>query len=105
MYLSAGAAIRQSLRPLLILQPAVAVGRVHLHVGDRDTECGEPRRPPSGADDGLRRWRHSTAARIVERALLVHHDRFVHEVRGCAELIRYDTRDTLVIEQQQSADR
>lgn len=105
MYLSAGAAIRQPLRPLLIVQPAVAVGRVHLDVGDRDGECGEPGRPPPGGDDGLRCRRHFAAARIVELVLLVHHDRFVHEVRGCAQLIRYDTRDTLVVEQQQSADR
>lgn len=106
MYLSAGAAIRQSLRPLLIVQPAVAVDRVHVHTGGaRDSECGEHGRPPPGGDDGLRRRRHFAAARVVELVLVVHHDRFVHEVRGCAELIRYDTRDTLVIEQQQSADR
>lgn len=103
-----GAAVRQSLRPLHVLQSEVAIGRVYVHVSDRDWKCnGEPRwRPPSGGDDGLRHRRRLAASRLVELdSLAVHHDRFVHEVRGCAELIRYDTRDTLVVEQQQSPDR
>lgn len=101
-----GATVRQPLRPLHVLQPEIAVD-VYVRIGDRDRKCdGEPgQRPPSGGDDGLRRRRSATTARLVELLLAVHHDRFVHEVRGCAELIRYDTRDTLVVEQQQSPDR
>lgn len=103
-----GAAVRQPLRPLHVLQSEIAVDRVHVYVSDRDRKCdGERRwRPSSGGDDSLRRRRRASAARLVElHSLAVHDDRFVHEVRGCAELIRYDTRDTLVVEQQQSPDR
>lgn len=104
-----GAAVRQSLRPLHLLQSTSPVDRLHIDIGDRDGKCsGEPerraRRSPGG-DDGLRRGGRVTTARLVELDLTVDHDRFVHEVRGCAELIHYDTRDTLVVEQQQSPDR
>jgi len=107
---AAGAAVRQPLRPLHVLQSSPAVDRLHVHVGDCDGECdGEsgwrPWRTPGG-DDSLRRGGCATTARLVKLELLaVDHDRFVHEVRGCAELIRYVTRDTLVVEQQQSPDR
>lgn len=103
-----GAAVRQPLRPLHVLQSEIAVDRVHVYVGDRERKWdGERRwRPSSRGDDSLRRRRRASAARLVElHSLAVHDDRFVHEVRGCAELIRYDTRDTLVVEQQQSPDR
>lgn len=97
----AGAAIRQSLRPLHVLQSTATIDRVHVHV-DRDREwVGESRRrrPPSGSDDGLRRRRRAAAARLVElRFLALYHNRFVHEVRSCAELICvYDTGDTIVV--------
>lgn len=87
------------------MQPAASVHGVHVDLGDGRGERWEPERTAPGADGGLRHRRRSTTIGLLELVLVVHHDRFVHEVRGCAKLLRDDTRDTLVLEQQQSPDR
>lgn len=100
-----GTTVRQSLRSVQLVQSTIAVGGVHVDLGDGRGECWKPERIAPGGDSGLRDRRRSTTVGVLEFVLVVHHDRFVHEVRGCAKLLHDDTRDTLVLEQQQSPDR
>lgn len=87
------------------MQPTIAVHGVHVDLGDGRGKHWEPERIAPGGHGGLRHRRRSATIGFVELVLVVHHDRFVHEVRGCAKLLRDDTRDTLILEQQQSPDR
>lgn len=87
------------------MQPATPVNDVHVDLGDGRCQRGESERTAPGGDRGLRDGGRPTTFGILELLLVIDHDRFVHEVRGCAKLLRDDTRDTLLVEQQQSPDR
>lgn len=87
------------------MQPTAPVHGVYVDLGDGRGECWEPERTSPGGDGGLRNRGRSATVGLLELILFVDHHRFVHEVRGCAKLLRDDTRDTLVLEQQQSPDR
>lgn len=50
----AGAAVRQSLRPLLVVQSEITVGGVHVYVGELRLERGESDGAASGNNGGIR---------------------------------------------------
>lgn len=101
----AGSTIRQPLRPVQLVQPSSPVDDVHVDLGDGRRQHRESERIAPGGDRGVRDGGRPTAVGILELVLVIDHDRFVHEVRGCAKLLRDHARDTLLVEQQQSPHR
>lgn len=87
------------------MQPPAPVNDVHVDLGDGRSQHRESERVAPGGDRGLRDGGRPATLGILELVLVIDHHRFVHEVRGCAKLLRDDTRDTLLVEQQQSPHR
>lgn len=101
---SGSATVRQSLRPLHAVQSANPIdGLQHIR---QQRERQQSLVAASRVKRRLRDERRTAVAGLVECHLAAGDQyRLLHEVRGRAELLRRDARDTSALEQQQSAHR